>query len=544
MKRFSEEKLKGIFGAVPFSSNSKVRSWQELKYGMFIHWGLYSELGGIWKNEPVEMGYSEQIQMWANISKSDYLEVAHHFTAEHFDPDEICQLAKDAGMTYVLMTTKHHDGFCMFNTATTDYNIVNQTPYGKDPLKLLSESCERHGLKFGIYFSLVDWHQGHSFDKDNNNTIPQSIEEIIETQLKELLTNYGDICEIWFDMSSPSQKQSRKFIELVHYYQPNAMINSRIWNNMGEFRTLSDNEVPSVNLDVIWQTPASIYQETWGYRKWQVREGKNKKVRELLKALSGGDNYLLNIGPRGDGSIVAFEADVLREMGKWIERHPEVLKAQNTLLDRHDWGKIKYKDNALYLIIEHIPENKTLKLYGVLNDVFKVTENNTSKELNWSKKEDTLTIHFSDELKDPVLPVVQVVLNGALEVLPNHTLLVNEGNYELTVDDLYVYYGYHERGNYTSMEQVAVRYTAYFIQKHMNKISLKVHGHFDENKTYQIKIGDTMYEKMGKQLNDSSIGPLQLVENKVTPIHITLANPTHPGEPLNLKIQSINIFEN
>src|SRR5699024_10877676 len=112
-------------------------------YGMFIHWGLYSEIGGVWNGEPVTKGYSEQIQMWANIPESEYLKVAHDFTAENFDPDEICELAKDAGMHYVLMTTKHNDGFCMFDTETTDYNIVKQTPYGKDPLKLLSEACER-----------------------------------------------------------------------------------------------------------------------------------------------------------------------------------------------------------------------------------------------------------------------------------------------------------------------------------------------------------------------------------------------------------------
>ena len=128
MSGYNSENVKGIAGQIPLSDDPKIAAWQRLNYGMFIHWGLYSEIGGVWNGEPVTKGYSEQIQMWANIPESEYLKVAYDFTAENFDPDEICELAKDAGMHYVLMTTKHHDGFCMFDTETTDYNIVKQTP--------------------------------------------------------------------------------------------------------------------------------------------------------------------------------------------------------------------------------------------------------------------------------------------------------------------------------------------------------------------------------------------------------------------------------
>src|SRR5699024_10729107 len=146
MSGYNSENVKGIAGQIPLSDDPKIAAWQRLNYGMFIHWGLYSEIGGAWNGGAVAKGYSEEIQKWAQNVVAHNLVVSHVFRGESCDLDEICEVGKGAGMHYVLVTTKHHDGFCMFDTETTDYNIVKQTPYGKDPLKLLSEACERHGL--------------------------------------------------------------------------------------------------------------------------------------------------------------------------------------------------------------------------------------------------------------------------------------------------------------------------------------------------------------------------------------------------------------
>ncbi len=131
----------GIPGTVPLSADPDLAAWQRLQYGMFIHWGIYSELGGVWQGKPVTSGYSEQIQMWANIPEADYREVASRFDPVRFDPAAICSLAKQAGMRYVVITSKHHDGFSMFDTETTDYDVVDATAYGRDPLKLLADEC-------------------------------------------------------------------------------------------------------------------------------------------------------------------------------------------------------------------------------------------------------------------------------------------------------------------------------------------------------------------------------------------------------------------
>ncbi|MBN8887491.1 MAG: alpha-L-fucosidase [Rudaea sp.] len=314
--------------AAPLSP--KLEAWRKLGFGMFVHWGLYSELGGVWQGKPVTKGYSEQIQSWAKIAHADYAKVAERFSAQNFDADAICGLAKDAGARYIVVTSKHHDGFAMFDTKSTDFNVVKRTPFGKDPLKLLSAACRKIGLGFGVYFSLVDWHAGHAFDPNNNNPIPPLMEPLIEEQLRELMTNYGPITEVWFDMSSPTPAQSRKFAAIVRELQPQAAINGRIWNNVGDFVTLGDNEAPPPGLQPPFEVPASIYHETWGYRSWQKREGAAEKVRELVHGLSEararGGNYLLNIGPKGDGSIVPFEAEVLRGIGASLREHPAALE--------------------------------------------------------------------------------------------------------------------------------------------------------------------------------------------------------------------------
>ncbi|HEX7916393.1 alpha-L-fucosidase [Rudaea sp.] len=314
-------------GALVLAPN--IEAWRKLGFGMFIHWGLYSELGGVWQGKRVTKGYAEQIQSFANIPAADYAKVAERFSAAKFDADAICALAKDAGARHILVTSKHHDGFAMFDTQSTDYNIVKRTPFGKDPLKLLSTACRRIGLGFGVYFSLVDWYAGHAFDPDNNNPIPVAMEPMIEQQLRELMTNYGTIAEVWFDMSSPTPEQSRKFAAIVRELQPQAAINGRIWNNVGDFVTLGDNEVPPPDLQPPFEVPASIYHETWGYRSWQKRGDVDGKVRELVHGLTEarahGGNYLLNIGPMGDGSVVPFEAQVLRGIGAWLRAHPGAL---------------------------------------------------------------------------------------------------------------------------------------------------------------------------------------------------------------------------
>lgn len=536
--------LKGIPGEIELDEDPDIAAWQRLQYGMFIHWGLYSDLGGVWNGEPVTKGYSEQIQMWANISDSDYLNVANQFSAESFNPQKVCSLAKDAGMEYVVITSKHHDGFAMFDTDTTDYNIVDSTPFGKDALKQLSDACRDQGLKFGVYFSLVDWNQGHEFDFNNNNPIPASMEPLIKKQLEELMTNYGPIAEVWFDMSSPTADQSKEFTDIVHEYQPNAVINSRIWNNEGDFRTLGDNQIPSVSLDGAWQTPASIYHSTWGYRSWQVRDDFPGKVRDLVEGLvsvrARGGNYLLNIGPRGDGSVVEFEADVLRSIGEWLDMHPDaVLGASATRFGGQPWGEATVNGNNLFLHVMDWPEDGKITLPGLANKVLEVSEDGSSSKLNWDRKGNDLVVELPDKPMDSVLPVIKVKMDGKLKVIPTSTVSTNaDSTWTIGEKDMNLGYSYADQGNYYSTKQTTIRQTAYLESKNNDPVYLDLRAKANPDKSYHIQIGNHSEVMTGKQLNDSVIGPFDVPANEVVPLTITLDDPAHNGEELDLQFSS------
>lgn len=543
-KIVSELIHQGVPGAIELSTNENIAAWQRLQYGMFIHWGLYSEIGGEWNGKPVTKGYSEQIQMWANIPEAEYLEIANNFIAEKFNPKEICTLAKDAGMEYIVITSKHHDGFTMFDTATTDYGIIHRTPYGQDPLKLLADECHRQGLKFGVYFSLIDWHEGHEFDDNNNNSIPASMEPMIEGQLRELMTNYGPIAEVWFDMSSPTEEQSVRFAEIIHELQPATIVSGRIWNNIGDFRTLADNQVPSSTLDGAWQTPASIYHATWGYRSWQDRSDFTGKVRDLIKGLTSvrarGGNYLLNIGPHGDGSMVEFESDVLRAMGEWLNRHPgAILGASGTQFGGQLWGEVTVNDKNLFLHILDWPVDNELTLSGLAIDVLNVVEDGADTGLDWRMDGNDLIITLPDTPWDTILPVIRVELSGELRLIPKRTIVANE-NHTWTIDAEDIYFGrsYADGGNYNSLVEITVRQTAYIATKEDGQVLLSLQGEVSNQDTpYKVEFGTEAQIVTGRQLIETGVGPFRVPANEIVPLTITLAQPKHANEDIGLTIK-------
>ncbi len=367
-----------------------IESWQDLKFGMFIHWGLYSVAGGVWKGEKVETGYSEQIMAWAPASREEYAGLASRFTAEKWDPDAVCELAKAAGMRYIVLTSKHHDGFCLFSTDTTGFNSVKMTPSGQDIVKSLAEACRRHGLKLGLYFSLIDWShpEGNTPEPSaNSNPIPPGLEKVNLAQLDDLLTGYGNLVELWFDMSKPTPRQSRLFADTVRRLQPECLVSGRVWNHQGDFTVMGDNQIPASGIREPWQSPESIYSRTWGYRSWQSREdlgGKvEEKIRHLSRVVSLGGVFLLNIGPRGDGSIVEFEADVLKGVGEWMKIHEAAVMdtEPQPFFENLPWGYATSRDNSVYLHIHSRPGEGTLRLPGLRNNIRKARIMSSGREL-------------------------------------------------------------------------------------------------------------------------------------------------------------------
>ena len=358
-------------GASAQIAQDAYKQWHQNKFSMFIHFGLYSVYGGVYNDKPVTFGYSEQIQSFAGIFSDWYGDTALEFDPVKFNADEIVALAKEAGMRSIVITTKHHDGFCMFKTATTDYNSVDATPSKRDYVKELSDACRRGGINFAIYFSLIDWHFPHAYPISSHNCdfITPQHHEFTKAQVTELLTNYGPVSELWFDMGSNRPEQSKELYELVHKLQPNCMVSGRLGNGWYDFAVMADNKYPEGALQAPWQSAASMFDETWSYRSWQKRGDKHEKAMEKLRSLinvvSHGGNFLLNIGPRGDGSVVEFESDVLKEIGAWLKQNGKAIYGTEASPFRENfaWGTSTRKGNKLYLILSgKYPANGVIEL--------------------------------------------------------------------------------------------------------------------------------------------------------------------------------------
>ena len=437
-------------------SPAAIEAWKARKFGMFIHFGLFSTLGGVWKEKEVTEGYSEQIQSQAPIPMAEYAPLAKEFNPVKFDPEAIVKLAESAGMKYIVITSKHHDGFNMFHTHLTDYNIVDATPYGKDVIRQLADACRRHGMKFGVYYSSIDWHYpgATTWTVDNNNPIPKTHEDFNVGQIHELVTQYGPLSELWFDMGKPTPAQSKRFADTVHQSQPDCMVSGRVFNSQGDFTVMGDNDVPPYVIDEPWQTPASIYTDTWGYRSWAKRDDLPGKIREhilnLAQVVSRGGNYLLNIGPKGDGSVVEFEADVLKGVGAWLKENSEAIYGSEPQPFRQLlFGYATVKPGKLFLLVRDWSADGRLVLPGLQNRIerayFLTDRGRTALRIDERPSEKAVVVS-KPEGAGPLVTVV-VEYAGALSVVPP-TVPANGAGFVLTEKNADRFLNYNGEGYY------------------------------------------------------------------------------------------------
>jgi len=533
-------------------AKTRLAHWQQLGYGMFIHWGLYSELGGVWQGQPVSEGYSEQIQGWGGISSAEYANVATRFDAARFDADSICELAHKAGARYIVVTSKHHDGFVMFETGSSDYNIVQRTPFARDPLKLLAQACRKRDVGFAVYFSLIDWHAGHAPEvQQNSNPIPLDMEPLIEQQLTELMTGYGPITEVWFDMGAPTREQSRRFVDIVRRHQPEAAINGRIWNNAGDFVTLGDNQPPPAGMLPPFQVPASIYHATWGYRSWQLRDDLEGKVRELIAGLvqarAAGGNYLINIGPDGSGAVVPFEAEVLGAMGDWLRRHDEVaLTASPAGLPPQSWGSVMMDEAGLILFVRDW-QGGELTVSGLLSEPRAVRISGQEGVLAWQRRGDDLVIALPDAVPDPVLPVLRVELGALPRVIWPNSVALSVSSETVLPLELWqprTRFAYGE-GYFTQREAIVALDAAVRHEGEFSDIWLRFSGvQAAEGQHYRVNVGAQSLDVDAATLARNAIGPFALSpEVPSTRIRIELAAPEYPAQALDLHFESVTVSE-
>lgn len=426
----------------PRPDAATVQAWQARKFGLFIHFGLYSMLGGVWDGKRVTQGYSEQIQSFAPVPIDRYEALAKRFDPERFDPDAIVALAKAAGMKFIVLTAKHHDGFAMFHTAQNHYDVVDATPYKRDVVKQLADACARAHMPFGVYYSTIDWHWMHGqYRPDNDNPITPAQADFNVAQIRELMSHYSAISEVWFDMGKPTPAQSARFARAVHALQPQTMVSGRVWNHQGDFTVMGDNREPDEGMEEPWQSPASMFPETWGYRSWQVRGDLPGKVREniarLVRVVSAGGNYILNIGPEGDGSVVPYEADVLRGIGAWLKpRGAAIYGTQAAPFRKLDFGYATLGAGMLYLFVEKPPADGVLRLPGVVDTRFgqgRVLGDARAHVGGVAVDASGASVKVDGLAAAGYMPVVAIPLDGALHVRPDAVAPGADGRVRLAV---------------------------------------------------------------------------------------------------------------
>jgi alpha-L-fucosidase len=341
------------------SKEHALKEFNDAKFGMFIHWGAYSLPAGIWKGEKIRRP-GEWIFHNANIPRDEYKELCGKFNPIKFNAEEWIGIAKEAGMKYIVITAKHHDGFAMYNSDVTDYNIYDYTPFKRDPLQELYEACKNEGIRFGVYYShSLDWMDGgdvgtadyfkahpererelsskpvgqhpvypfwtYKWPANIWDPSPVSYKEYLEKkakpQMKELLQKFPGMIEIWYDFPEyMTREQSYDFYKLVYDIQSSCLVNSRVGANFGDFWIPGDNTIPEneETNDVYWETPGTM-NSTWGYKSYDKDW---KSTEELLfwltEITSKGGNYLLNIGPTAQGVFPEESVERLKSIGKWM----------------------------------------------------------------------------------------------------------------------------------------------------------------------------------------------------------------------------------
>ncbi len=310
-------------------SDPRVAWFRDAKFGMFIHWGLYAIPAGTWKGQEIA-GIGEWIMNRAKIPVSEYEQLAKQWNPTQFDAEAWAQLAQDAGMKYLTITSKHHDGFAMFHSHVTKYNIVDATPFHRDPMTELAAACAKRGIKFCFYYSQAqDWHEpggmGNTWDfgDDKKKSADGSYDKYIAAkalpQVREILTQYGPIGLIWFDTPREmTPERAAKFTDLVRELQPACLVNGRL-GGTGDYRSAGDNRIPDKVIPGVFETPATM-NDTWGYKSYDHNWKTAADITfKLVDICSKGGNYLLNVGPTSSGVIPDPCPATLRAVGKWLK---------------------------------------------------------------------------------------------------------------------------------------------------------------------------------------------------------------------------------
>lgn len=451
--------ISGICNSISIAQENKLpdslrmKWWEEARFGMFIHWGVYAQFGGVYQGHEQARGGAEWIMNRSKIPVDEYQAMARQFNPVQYNPDEWVRMAKDAGMKYLIITAKHHDGFALFETKTSKWNMVDATPYGKDLLKPLAAACKKYGIKLGFYYSQAqDWnnpggsaarklmregwpnpdsakidaytlaHKGHWDPKQETASFDDYIKNVSVPQVKELLSNYGDIAVLWWDTPTNMTDEAATMLQDQLRLQPNIITNDRLKrpNFPGDTKT-PEQKIPdwSELEGKHWETCMTM-NGTWGFRtsdhKWKPAE---TLIRNLVDIASKGGNYLLNVGPKPDGTFPQESIDRLETIGKWMKVNSEAIYAtKSSPLQPFEWGrctmKTQGKNTLLYITVFDWPQDGKIIL-PIKNKVSKASLLANGKILQVKSQADEIKIEVPKQAIDPVATVIKIEITGTLK---------------------------------------------------------------------------------------------------------------------------------
>ncbi|WP_346859387.1 alpha-L-fucosidase [uncultured Draconibacterium sp.] len=442
------------------NTNKRAEWFTDARFGMFIHWGVYSGAEGFWKGEKLRNNndYAEWILYRNRIDRNEYVTLLDRFQWDDIDPEEWVILAKNSGMKYITITAKHHDGFGLWDSQVSDYDLGDYTNPKRDIISEMAEACKKHGIKLCLYYShWVDWEHPLGWDhtreiyKISESDYDRYWQQKVIPQITELLTNYGEISMLWFDMwihhseSIVTKEQLLQLKSLIRELQPNCLINSRLGLSIEEdpdidYKTLGDNQLGDKKEDFPWQSPATV-AHSWGFH---LSDNQWKSTTTLLKSLIGNvslnGNFMLNIGPRANGDVPFEISQRMLKMGKWLEVNGESIygaEAFDLDKDLHDWGKITCKQDGntfkLFLHVYNWPLSKHLNLTGITTnpDRIYLLADKQESSLSFSHSGAFTEITLPKNQPDPYVSVVVVEYKAKPEISDGLVAKTSDGGYSL-----------------------------------------------------------------------------------------------------------------